>query len=93
MLIVKKVTEENWVGNHSCKKYQLKYENGTGQLPGLPDITGRSSRLTNGSFEEIVKLPECLKSPLNSLRKEYHFTMKGFNYLIYNDNKVWQYLC
>ena len=94
MLIVKKVTEENWVGNHSCKKYQLKNENGTGQLPGLPDITGRSSRLTNGSFEEIVKLPECLKSPLrplNSRRREYHFTMNGSNYLIYNDIKVWQY--
>ena len=92
MLIVKKVTEENWVGNRT--KYQLKYENGTSQLPGLLDITGRSSLLTQESCEEIVKLPECLKSPLrplNSLRTEYHFTMKGSNYLIYNDIKVWQY--
>ena len=52
MLIEKKVTQENWVGNHSCKKYQLKYENGTGQLPGLPDITGRSSRLTKESYDK-----------------------------------------
>ena len=61
MLVVKKVTEEKLVGNHSCIKYQLKHENGTGQLPGLPDITGRSSRLVKESCEEIAKLPECLK--------------------------------